>query len=101
MTEFADLAGQQIKPSARKAMMTPEEVAEVAYPTILKGKRVIVPGCINKIAVLIGKLLPFPAAFWVMRLVYRHSMDKIVPKYPLQASTENDPLSDEKNNRDG
>jgi short-subunit dehydrogenase len=91
LTEFAVLAGQQIKPSAQKTMMTPEEVAGKAYPAILKGKRVIVPGGINKIAVLIGKLLPFPWAFLVMRLIYQQSMDKIDPTYPLQDSSEKEP----------
>jgi hypothetical protein len=31
LTEFAVLAIQKIKPAARKAMMTPEEVDEVDY----------------------------------------------------------------------
>jgi len=83
LTEFAVLAGQQIKKSAQKSMMTPEQVAEIAYPAILKGKRVIIPGAINKLAVLTGKLLPFPWAIRVMEFIYDQSVDQTVPTYPL------------------
>jgi short-subunit dehydrogenase len=80
-TEFPALAGQQIKPFARKAMMTPEQLAEAAYPAILKGKRVIVPGTLYKAAVLMGKLFPFPWAIRVTKLVYDRSMDQVPPTY--------------------
>ncbi len=81
-TEFPTLAGQRIKPFAQKAMLTPEQLAEVAYPAILKGKRVIVPGAIYKAAVLMGKLFPFPWAIRVTKLVYDLSMDQVPPTYP-------------------
>lgn len=83
LTEFPALAGQMIKKAAQKTMMTPEEVAERAYPAILKGQRVIIPGTINKLAVLMGKLFPFPWAMRVMDLIYRQSMDQAPPTYPL------------------
>lgn len=83
LTEFAALAGQKIKESAKKTMMTPEQAAELAYAAILKGRRFIILGAINKLAVLIGKLLPFPWAMRVMTLVYDQSMDKVEPTYPL------------------
>ncbi|MDD1751108.1 MAG: SDR family NAD(P)-dependent oxidoreductase [Methanothrix sp.] len=82
LTEFPSLAGQQIKKFAYKAMTTPEQLAEMAYPDILKGKRVIVPGVVNKIAVLMGKLLPFPWAIRMMEFVYDQSMDQTLPTYP-------------------
>ena len=88
ITEFAELAGQRIKESAQRGMMTPEQFAEKAYPAILKGNRVIIPGVINKLAVLIGKLLPFPWAIRVMEFIYGQSVDKAVPTYPLQTSGE-------------
>ena len=47
-----------------------EAVAEIAYPAILKGRRVIVPGGMNKLAVLVGKVLPFPWSIRVMTFVY-------------------------------
>jgi uncharacterized protein len=83
LTEFPALAGQRIKKSAQKTMLTPEQVAEQAYPAILKGKRVIIPGAINKLAVLMGKILPFPWAIRVMEFIYDQNIDKIVPTYPL------------------
>ena len=82
LTEFPVLAGQRIKKFARKTMMTPEQVAEKAYPAILKGKRVIIPGAINKLAVLMGKLLPFPWAIRVMEFIYEQSMDPTAPHLP-------------------
>jgi len=88
ITEFAELAGQRLRESARKGMMTPEQFAEKAYPAILKGNRVIIPGVINKLAILIGKLLPFPWAIRVTELIYRQNVDKTAPTYPLQPSDE-------------
>ena len=82
LTEFPGLAGQRIRKFALKSMMTPEQVAETAYPAILKGKRVIVPGTINQLAVLMGKLLPFPLAIRMMEFIYDRSMDPTTPTYP-------------------
>jgi short-subunit dehydrogenase len=82
LTEFPVLAGQRIKEFARKTMMTPEQVAEIAYPAILKGKRVIVPGAVNKMAVFMGKILPFPWAIRVMQYIYEHNIDQVPPTYP-------------------
>lgn len=81
LTEFPALAGQQIKPFAQKAMFTAERLAELAYPDILKGKRVIVPGMVNKMAVLMGKILPFPWAMRLMDFIYARSMDQVPPTY--------------------
>ncbi len=81
-TEFPALAGQRIKPFAQNAMLTPEQLAEMAYPAILKGKRVIVPGTLYKAAVLMGKLFPFPWAIRVTKFVYNRSMDQVPPTYP-------------------
>jgi short-subunit dehydrogenase len=83
LTEFPVLAGQRIKKFAQKTMMTPEQVAEQAYPAILKGKRVIVPGAMNKLAALMGKLLPFPWAIRMMEFIYEQNIDQIAPTYPL------------------
>jgi short-subunit dehydrogenase len=82
LTEFPDLAGQRIKKFARRTMMTPEQVAEIAYPAILRGQRVIVPGTINKVTVLMGKILPFPLAIRMMSLIYDWSMEQTPPTYP-------------------
>ena len=83
LSEFPELAGQRVKEFAQKNMMTPEQVAEKAYPAILKGKRVIVPGAINKLAVLMGKILPFPWAIRVMEFIYDQNLEQTVPTYPI------------------
>jgi uncharacterized protein len=82
LTEFPGLAGQQIKKFAQKKMLTPEQVAEIAYPAIMKGKRVIIPGTINQAAVVMGKLLPFPLAIRMMKFIYDRSMEPVSPTYP-------------------
>jgi uncharacterized protein len=79
LTEFPELAGQRVRPWARKGMLTPERVAERAYPAILRGQRVIIPGGIDKLAVLVGKVLPFPWAIRIMTLVYSLSVTKTDP----------------------
>lgn len=88
-TEFLALAGEQVKKSAEKTIMTPEKVAQIAYPAILKGKRVIIPGTINQIAVLMGKLFPFPLAIRITEIVYNNTVDQIAPTYPLEKSAGN------------
>jgi short-subunit dehydrogenase len=82
LTEFPGLAGQRIKPFAQRTMMTPERVAEIVYPAILKGKRVIVPGTINQLAVFAGKLLPFPLAIRMMEFIYNRGIEPVPPTYP-------------------
>ena len=83
LTEFPVLAGQRIKEFARRTMLTPAQVAEYAYLAILKGKRVIIPGAMNKLAVLMGKILPFPWAIRMMEFIYDRTMDQTDPTYPL------------------
>ena len=53
-TEFANRAGRL---DAKNAM-SPKFVAEIAYKGLLKNKRVVIPGGINKVAVGITKILP-------------------------------------------
>jgi short-subunit dehydrogenase len=87
LTEFPPLAGQRVKRTAQKTMLTPEQVAAKAYPAILKGKRVIVLSFIDTLAVLIGKILPFPWSIRVMELIYNLNVEKVEPKYPLSRSS--------------
>lgn len=82
LTEFPELAGQRVRPFARQGMLTPERVAEIAYPAILGGRRVIVPGGMNKLAIVVGKLLPFPWAIRMMTLIYTLSVSRTEPAYP-------------------
>ncbi len=81
LTEFPELAGQRVRPWAQRGMLTPERVAELAYPAILRGQRAIIPGSTNKLAVTVGKVLPFPWAIRIMTLIYRLSVTKTDPTY--------------------
>jgi len=83
LTEFPALAGERVKKSAQKMMMTPEQVAEIAYPRILKGRRIIIPGFVDKFLILMGRLIPFPWAIRVTEFIYNSSVEKTDPKYPL------------------
>ena len=83
LTEFPVLAGQRPTKFAQKTMLTPEQVAEKAYPAILKGKRVIIPGAMNQLAALLGKILPFPWAMRVMEFIYNQNVDQAATTYPL------------------
>jgi short-subunit dehydrogenase len=82
LTEFLELAGERVTKFAQRTMMTPDQVAEKAYPAILRGKRVIIPGIIDKLAVLVGKFLPFPVAIRVTELIYHLNVEKVDPTYP-------------------
>jgi len=55
----------------------------MAYPAILKGKRVIIPGAMNQLAALLGKILPFPWAMRVMEFIYNQNVDQAATTYPL------------------
>ena len=88
LTEFPELAGERLKKGAESTMLTPEQVAERAYPAILKGKRVIIPGTIDKLAVFIGKVLPFPWMIRLMAFIYRLNVEKTVPTYSLMPPDE-------------
>jgi short-subunit dehydrogenase len=81
-TEFPALAGQKPKKIAGAGMLTPERVAEIAYPAILAGRRVIIPGLMNQLAALGGKVLPFPVAGRLMEFVYDLSVEQVETTYP-------------------
>ncbi len=82
LTEFPKLAGQKPKKLAAAGMHTPEQVAAIAYPAILAGKRVIIPGFMNQMAALAGKVLPFPLASRLMELIYDMSVEQVETMYP-------------------
>lgn len=39
-------------------IMTPEKVAKIAYKALMKGKRIVIPGIMNKIQIALVKILP-------------------------------------------
>jgi short-subunit dehydrogenase len=82
LTEFPALAGQKPKPIARAGMHTPEQVAAIAYPAILAGRRVIIPGFMNQAAAFAGKVLPYPLAVRLMEFIYDLSVEQVETTYP-------------------
>lgn len=57
-TGFQDKAGIRKKDAAKKALMTPKKVAEIAYKDFKKGKLIIIPGFKNKVIVTVNKFIP-------------------------------------------
>lgn len=57
-TSFQEKSGIKKKESAKKALMTPKEVAKIAYKDFKKGKLIIIPGFKNKIIIIVNKFMP-------------------------------------------
>lgn len=57
-TSFQEKSGIKKKQSAKKALMTPKDVAEVAYRDFKKGKLIIIPGFKNRLIITLNKLIP-------------------------------------------
>ena len=57
-TEFARKANIEQTLLFKFAMMKPEQVVKIAYPKIIKGKRLIIPGIYNKFLVFFSKIMP-------------------------------------------
>lgn len=57
-TEFATKANIQNTMLFKYAVMKPEKVVEIAYPKVMKGKRLVIPGLYNKLLVIFSKILP-------------------------------------------
>lgn len=57
-TEFAAKANIQDTMLFKYAVMKPERLVEIAYPKLMKGKRLVIPGIYNKLLVFFSKILP-------------------------------------------
>lgn len=57
-TSFQEKSGIKKKESAKKALMTAKDVAEIAYRDFKKGKLIIIPGFKNKLIITLNKLIP-------------------------------------------
>ncbi len=57
-TNFQERSGIKKKESAKKALMTPKEVAKIAYKDFKKGKLIIIPGFRNKLIIAFNKFIP-------------------------------------------
>lgn len=57
-TEFAAKANIQDTMLFKYAVMKPERLVEIAYPKLMKGKRLVIPGIYNKLLVFFSRILP-------------------------------------------
>lgn len=57
-TGFQEKAGIRKKESAKKAVMTPKKVAEIAYRDFKRGKLIIIPGFKNKVIIMLNNIMP-------------------------------------------
>ena len=57
-TEFQQRAGMEDVRLLRFGVLDAERVAEIGYRALMAGKRVVVPGLLNKVQVLAARLLP-------------------------------------------
>ena len=57
-TEFARKANIEQTLLFKYAIMKPDKVIKIAYPKIIKGKRLIIPGIYNKFLVFFSKIMP-------------------------------------------
>lgn len=71
ITEFAQKAGIEKTKLFKVGTMKPEEVVEYAYPRLMRGKRVIVPGILNRIMVISSRIVPVSIlnkiTLWMMK----------------------------------
>ena len=57
-TEFARKANIEQTLLFKYAVMKPDKVIKIAYPKIIKGKRLIIPGIYNKFLIFCSKIMP-------------------------------------------
>ena len=57
-TEFQARSGIQLNPAARALELSAERVAQIGYDAFMRGKRVVVAGAGNRIAVSLMRLVP-------------------------------------------
>ena len=57
-TGFQEKAGIKKNKSAKKYLMSAEKTAKIAYKGFNKGKAIIIPGAVNKLAVIANKFAP-------------------------------------------
>jgi hypothetical protein len=55
-TDFFNRASLPVKQGA--PLMDAREVAEIGYRGLMKGKRVVIPGTLNRIGAFLGKRMP-------------------------------------------
>jgi uncharacterized protein len=70
-TEFLKVSGQSATLYQRLTMMQSPEVARIGIAAMLKGRSSVVPGLVNKLGVLLPRLLPLRASAAVAEVTMR------------------------------
>ena len=73
---------------SRMSVMNPEDVGPIAIDGMLKGKEVIIPGKVNRIFILLDKLLPASIKNFLMR----NAMDRQAHKNSLMRYLSPEPV---------
>lgn len=76
-TEFLEKAGQELRPSGRAAMMSATEVARQGIQGMLRGRAVVVPGLINKLACFLPRLMPTSLGITLAGITMRQSVNQV------------------------
>ena len=76
-TEFLEKAGQELKPSGRAAMMPASEVARQGIHGMLRGRSIVVPGFLNKLACFLPRLVPTGLAIALAGMAMRRSVNQV------------------------
>jgi short-subunit dehydrogenase len=73
VTEFQARSGMRIDPAMRLILVPPDRVAQIGYEGLMRGKRVVIAGLGNKIAVLLLRVIPHVL---LLRLVDQRKRDR-------------------------
>ena len=84
-TEFARKANIEQTLLFKVAVMKPEQVVKIAYPKIIKGKRLIIPGLYNKFLIFCSKIIPLDITNKLTMITLQHPYPffHIFVKHPL------------------
>jgi uncharacterized protein len=74
VTEFQARSGMSIDPAMRLILVPPDRVAQIGYHGLMRGKRVVVAGLGNKIAVLLLRFVPHAL---LLRIVDQRKRDTV------------------------
>lgn len=75
-TEFMESAGTQITKKGERVMMSAEAVAKIGVEGMLAGRRVVVPGAMNRVAAFLPRFFPNKLGLSVAGRTLERSMTK-------------------------
>lgn len=76
-TEFTEVAGQRVKSSGERMMMTAERCADIAVRKMLAGRRTVITGWLNSLMMWSLRFLPRALMPWVGHRSMSSSVDKV------------------------